>query len=200
MNEAGTTSGLDAFHAALSRYIIWSSKGQGGATEDRARKVRFELYRVFRKIAKSPQQLREEVSAHGFAFKRRDDKATGKAVSLEREVALRIRSLRYLSVSWLFTAWRARRDGQRATFSAVDRAQKKIGEAIVATAEGTVSPYVQLTSFLAGVAAQNRERALVDQALRNQAADMAVYIARKHAEWLQGEFNKTFSASGTVRV
>jgi hypothetical protein len=197
---ADALTGLDEFNAALSRYLVWTSKGQGPATEDRARKVRFELFRVFRKIAKTPQGLIEEISNLGYEFKRRKDPATGKAVSPEKEVALRIRSLRFLSVSWIFKAWRARRDGQRGTFSAVDRGQKTIGQAIVNTAEDTVSPHVELLSFLQGVAVQNAQRQLLDQALRNQAEDMAVYIARKHQEWLQGAFNKSFAVSGVVTI
>lgn len=200
LSDAGTTSGLDEFNAALSRYLVWTSKGQGAAVEDRARKVRFELFKVFRKIAKTPQALREEISARGYDFTRRVNKVTGKAVSPETEVAHRIRSLRFLSVSWLFREWRTRRDGQRAQFSAVDRGQKAIGEAIVNTAEGTESPYVELTSFLQGVKEQNEQRKLVDQARRNQAQDMGVYIARKHQEWLQGAFSKSFAVSGTVTL
>lgn len=194
-------TGLDEFNAALSRYLVWTKRSQGGAVEHRAHRIRLELYRQFRKIAKTEQQLIEEVSALGYEFKRRKSKVTGKAVSPEREVALRLRSLRYLSVSWIFKAWRNRRAGQNAAFSAVARGQKQIGEAIVATSEGTESPHVQLTSFLEGVMVQNQRRKLMDQVLRNEAADMAVYIARKHQEWLQGNFlGRTFTATGTIRL
>ncbi len=200
MSATDAMTGLDVFNAALSRYLVWTSKGQGPAVEDRARKVRFELYRQFRKIAKTAQGLREEISAYGFEFKRRLDPRTGKAVSPERELELRTRSLRFLSVSWIFSAWRARREGQNGRFTAVAYGQKTIGEAIVVTSEGTESPHVELTSFLEGVLAQNRQRNLVDAALRNQAADMAVYIARKHQEYLQGAFNRSFNVSGTVSL
>lgn len=193
-------SGLDEFNAALSRYLVWTTKSQGGAVEHRAHRIRLELYGIFRKIAKTPQALREEISALGYEFKRRKSKVSGKAVTPEGEVALRMRSLRYLSVSWIFRAWRERRNGQRAQFSALARGQKQIGEAIVNTAEGTESPHVELSSFLQGVMAQNAQRNLMDQALRNQAQDMGVYIARKHAEYLQANFNKTFAVSGGVRV
>jgi hypothetical protein len=193
-------SALDEFNAALSRYLIWTSKGQGPATEDRARKVRFELFRVFRKIALTPAKLRGEISALDFEFRRRLDPKTGKALSPEKEVAARIRSLRFLSISWLFTAWKTRREGQSARYTATARGQKTIGEAIVNTSVGTASPYVELASFLEGVLAQNRERNLIDAALRNQSADMAVYIARKHAEFLQGTFKKTYAVAGTVTV
>lgn len=200
MSEASNTSGLDAFRAALARYVIWSGKGQGPVVEDRARKLRFELFKVFKKIAKTPQGLREEISVHGFEFKRRLDPKTGKAVSPEREVDLRIRSLRYLSVSWIYAQWRARRDGQSGRFSAVSRGQKVIGEAIVSTSEGTASPYVELTSYLEGVMAQNSKRKLLDAALANQAADMAVYIARKHQEWLAAQLGRGFEVTGTVTL
>lgn len=200
MSATANMSGLDEFNAALSRYIVWYSKGQGAAVEHRAHRIRLELYGLFRKTAKTPQGLIEEISGLGYQFKRRLSPTTGKAVTPEGEVALRMRSLRYLAVSWIFRAWRQRRDGQRANFSAVDRAQKTIGEAIVNTADGTESPYVTLTSFLEGVMAQNRQRNLMDQALRGQAEDMAVYIARKHTEWLQGAFTKTFNVSGNVSV
>lgn len=198
--SAANLSALDDFNAALSRYIVWYSRGQGAAVEHRAARIRLELYGLFRKIAKTPQQLIEEISALGYEFKRRLSPVTGKAVTPEGEVALRLRSLRYLAVSWIFKAWRLRRDGQRGAFTAVNRSQQTIGEAIVNTAEGTASPYVELTSFLQGVMVQNRQRNLMDQALRNQAEDMAVYIARKHAEWLQGNFAKNFNVSGTVTL
>lgn len=199
-DAASSLSALDEFNAAFSRYLVWTSKGQGAATEDRARKVRFELYRVFRKIAKTPQGLLGELVTLGYGFKRRKDPHTAKAVSPEREVAYRTRSLRFLSVSWIFRAWRARRDGQTGTFTALDRAQEQIGEAVVNTAPGTESPWVQLTSFLAGVGAQNKQRDLVDAALRGQAADMAVYIAKKHQEYLQGLFRKRYVIRGVVTI
>lgn len=209
---------LDEFNAALSRYIGFSKKGQGPIVEDRARKVRLELYRQFRQIAKTPAALRAEIVGKGYAVKRREKSAVAqqalrsayglrgalsyedRSISTDLEIRLRTRSLRYLSVAWLFREWKARHGGQRGTYRAVDGAQKIIGEAIVNTADGTEAPAVDLTSFLLGVAVQNQKRRLVDEALRGQAEDMAGYVARKHQEQLQAAFNKTFGATLAARI
>jgi hypothetical protein len=199
MSEAGTTA-LDEFNATFSRYLVWTKKGQGPATEDRARKVRFELFKQFKAIAKNAAGLRAEIEARDFHISRRKD-ASGKTVDTDTEIALRIRSLRFLSVSWIFQAWRLRAGGQIGAFASVSRHQQQIGEAIVNTAEGTETPSVSITSFLQGVLVQNRERNLVDAALKTQAADMGEYIARKHQEWLQGVFSgRTFNVSIPLRL
>ncbi len=201
-----STQPIDDFHAALGAYLVWTKKSQGAAIEDRSRKVRYELYRQFRRLAKSAGGLRAEVESLGYAIKRRVNgqlaaqypgaAAVGAVprVSVEDEIKARIRSLRYLSVSWLFPGWKGAANGQDARYSARNRAQAQIGGALLATAEGRESPYVMLTSFLQGVVTQDARRRITDSALTAQAADMQQYIARKHQEKLASLFRAPFTA------
>jgi hypothetical protein len=199
------TTGLDQFHAALGSYMVWTKKSQGAAIEDRAKKVRYSLYKEFRAISRSASSLRTELQGKGFAIKRRTDPeaalaaasagGTAPVISVEDEIKARIRSLRYLSVSWLFPGWRGAAKGQSARFVSRNRSKQQIGSALLKTAEGTESPYVGLTSFLEGVVAQDSQRRLADRALRSQAADMQAYIARKHQEKLAALFREPFAAT-----
>lgn len=186
------TAAIDEFNSRLSEYIRWSKKDQGPAVEDRARKVRFRLYRMFRAIAKTAAGLRSEIASLGYAVKRRTDPATGEPVSIKEEIRQRVRSLRFLSVSFLFRAWRYSRTGQTGRVDARSRSQKRIGRAILKTKEGLENPSVLLTSFLTGVSVQNERRHIAERALREDARDMAVYLQRKHLERLRASFNRTF--------
>lgn len=194
MSLQPNTAALDEFNAQLARYLVWSRKGQGATIEDRARKIRFALYREFRAIAKSASALRAEIAGLDYAIERRADPSTGKPISTAAEIKARVSSLRFLSVSFLFATWKTSRQGQTGRFSATTRAQQRIGEAIVKTAPNRENPSVSLTSFLAGAIAQNRERHLVDNALRGQSADMGVYLKRKHDEHLRAAFGRTLGA------
>src|SRR5690606_18094362 len=97
------------------------------------------------------------------------------------------------SVSFLHRAWRANRDGQNASFDTKSRSNRKIGEAIIRTAKGQSRPQVELVSYLEGVMVQNRQRGLVEKALRMQVADMGVYVRKKQQEALKQTIAKTFS-------
>ena len=99
----------------------------------------------------------------------------------------------YLSVSYLFRAWRATRDGQNTQFSAKSRRNKQIGEALIRTAKGKRRSFVRLTSFLEGVLAQNRKRNLVDKALRAQTADMKTYVRRKQQQAMKRSITRIFT-------
>lgn len=222
MSDALTVPpGADAmaeFNAAFARYLVWCKKDQGPAIEDRGQKVRLALYQQFRAVAKTPAQLRAEIAALGYAVKRRalskEDIAAQRSafglygnhagaklkwsdtvVDTETEIKARIKSLRFLSVSFLFRSWRSAQDGQSNRFVATSRAHKQIGSALVRTEEGNENPSVSLTSLLAGAVEQNRKRNIAGAVLRDQAADMAGYIARKHQEYLQKTFDRTYAVA-----
>ena len=56
------TTGLDQFHAALASYMVWTKKSQGATIEDRAKKVRYALYKEFRAISRMAGSLRAELA------------------------------------------------------------------------------------------------------------------------------------------
>ncbi len=115
-------------------------------------------------------------------------------MSLKQEIAARKRSIGWLSASWIFREWKAKRDGQSGFYRAMSRARKAIGEAIVRTAKGQRHPSVRLTSFLSGVMIQNQRRTLVSKAMRAQVADMRTYIARKQKEQFMNLVRRTLSS------
>ena len=201
------TAAMEEFQRAFARYQVWAGKEQGPLVEDRGRKVRLELFKLFKATAKTPAELRAEIASLGCAVRRRVDgklaaeypaaAAVGAVprVSTEEEVKARVRSLRFLSVSFIIKGWRSATEGQSGRFSARTRAQAEIGSALVRTAKGEAAPYVSLTSLLDGAVVQNRERMITDRALSNQAADMGRYIARKHQEKLSQLFRAPFNAA-----
>jgi len=191
----------EQFQIALRDYALFTGRQQGPLIEDRARKVRFELFRGFKAIAKNAASLKAEIASLGYAIKRRVDGALAAEypfaaavgavprVSNEEEIKLRVRSLRFLSVSFLIKGWKSSADkGQQARFDALNRAGVKIGSAHVDTAVGKTNPFVSLTSLLAGVVDQNQKRNIADRALAAQARDMNVYLERKHDEELKQLF------------
>lgn len=200
-------SAIEEFERSFASYQVWAKKEQGPLIEDRGRKVRMELYKLFRGIAQSPAQLRAEIAGRGYAVRRRADEsltalypaaaAVGAVprISMEDEIRARVRSLRFLSVSFIIRGWRSATEGQSGRFSARTRAKQEIGSALVRTAKGETAPFVSLTSLLEGAVVQNRQRLLADQALFKQAADMAEYVRRKHVEKLAGLFREPFNAA-----
>lgn len=185
MNTAADS--LAEFQGALRDYALYTRREQGPLIEDRARKVRFELFRGFKAIAKTSTGLRAELASLGYRMRRRKA-ADGGTVTPEQEIRLRVRSLRFLSVSFLIKGWQARDRGQQARFTAVNRAGVAIGGAYVDTAVGRETPFVSLTSLLSGVVEQNEQRDIVGAALSAQARDMAAYLQRKHDERLRKLF------------
>lgn len=172
---------IQAFHRVLREYARHNQRDLGPLIESRAKRLRFELYRQFKAIAPSKERIEQEASSRGYRIRRRKSKS-GKTMSLKQEIAARKRSIGWLSASWIFREWKAKRDGQSGFFRAMSRTRKAIGEAIVRTAKGQRNPSVRLTSFLSGVMIQNQRRALVGKAMRAQVADMRTYIARKQKE------------------
>lgn len=172
---------LKAFNEALAAYSRYNKRELGPLIENRARRMRFELYRQFKAIAPSKERIEQEAAGRGYAIRRRKNRS-GKRLSVKQEITARKRSIGWLSASWILRGWRSRRDGQNAFFKAYSRSRKQIGEAIVRTAKGQRRPKVRLSSFLKGALIQNRERGLVRKAMRAQTADMRQYIARKQRE------------------
>lgn len=192
MAEGVSSDSLQQFDRALEQYLRYNRRETGPLIENRAKKIQWELYRSFKAIAPSRDKIEQEAAARGYAIRRRMG-PDGKRLSVKRELALRKRSIGYLSVSYLFRAWRTNREGQNGSFSANSRRNKRIGEALVRTSKGERKPMVKLTSFLQGVLIQNRERRIVDKALNAQAADMKLYVQRKQQEALKQTIAGLFS-------
>lgn len=190
--EGGTsTQSLRQFDRALQQYLRWNKRETGPLIENRGKRLQWELYRAFKAIAPSRDKIDQEAAARGYAIRRRRG-PDGKRLSVKKELALRKRSIGYLSVSYLFRAWKANREGQSAQFAATSRRNRRIGEALVRTAKGERRPSVRLTSFLQGVMVQNRQRRLVDHALKAQSADMKTYVRRKQQETMKRTFARIF--------
>jgi hypothetical protein len=192
MADGVSSKSLRNFDWALKEYLRYNKRETGSLIENRAKRVQWELYRQFKAIAPTRDKIEKEAASRGYAIRRRMG-PDGKRLSVKKELALRKRSIRYLSVSYLFRAWRANRDGQNTQFSAKSRRNKQIGEALIRTAKGKRRPFVRLTSFLEGVLAQNRKRNLVDKAFRAQTADMKTYVRRKQQQAIKRSITRIFT-------
>ena len=192
MADGVSSKSLRNFDRALKEYLRYNKRETGPLIENRAKRVQWELYRQFKAIAPTRDKIEQEAASRGYAIRRRMG-PDGKRLSVKKELALRKRSIRYLSVSYLFRAWRANRDGQNTQFSAKSRRNKQIGEALIRTAKGKRRPFVRLTSFLEGVVAQNRKRNLVDKALQAQTADMKTYVRRKQQQAMKRSITRIFT-------
>lgn len=190
---------VDRFQAAFAEYLRWNQRGQGPLTADRGQKVRIALVLAFKGISPSEGEIRSEVAARGFAIKRRKNKS-GRTLTVEEEMKARIRSRRFLSASFVTPGWRKSSnedEGVSGRFTALNRGGKTIGSVLVKAGRDEPAPRVSISSILAGVIEQDRRRDIVDHVLSDQAADMAVYVQRKHAEFiaarLVGDFRTTIS-------
>jgi len=179
--EGDAASEVRAFQKVLREYTRYNQRDLGPLIESRAKRLRFELYRQFKAIAPSKERIEQEAAARGYAIRRRKGKS-GKTLTVKQELAARKRSIGWLSASWIFREWKAKRDGQTGYYKALSRAKTAIGGAIVRTAKGQRNPSVRLTSYLSGVMVQNQRRGLVAKAMQAQVADMRRYIARKQKE------------------
>lgn len=184
--------GLTDFQRALQSYTRYNRRELGPVLEARARRVQFELFRQFKRIAPTKEKITAEAAARGFRIRRRDG-PDGKKVSIKTELALRRKSIGWLSVSFLIRAWRAQREGQNTSFAARSRRQLEIGRTALRTAKGESRPQVLIQSYLEGAATQNRKRALVDKTLRAEATDMRTYVARKQREEFQRRAGRFFN-------
>ncbi len=175
------TRELRAFNRALGEYLRWNRREQGPLIEARAARLRFAIYRGFREIAPTPEKIEQEAAARGYQI-HRGQTPDGKRRTVAQELAARRKSIRFLSVSWLYRTWKRNKEGQSVTAPAVSRTKRRIGQAIVRTAKGQSHPMVLLESFLEGVSVQNQQRGIVDQALRGEVGDMREYVRRKQLE------------------
>lgn len=183
MDTPANSAALDQFQNSLARYFLFCTKEQGPLLEDRAQKVRFELFRQFKALAPQPAALKAQLEAilKNRGLRRRIG-PDSLVVSGEREIQLRLKSLKFLSVSFLVKAWKTKKDGQNSRFIARSKSGAQIGSATVATTVGTANPFVALTSLLEGVVKQDADKQIADRALLAQARDMEAYLARKHEE------------------
>lgn len=197
--DAYSRTSLVAFEQSFSDYLRFNKREQGPLIEDRGHKVRFALFKAFRDISPSAETIRHEAAARGWRLLRRPG-ADGEPLTPEREIRARIRSRRFLALSFILRDWKrpAEGRGQSGRFAARTRAATEIGSAIVRTAVGEESPRVALSSYLEGAVAQSRRRGIVATVLTEQAQDMAVYVRRKHAERLRDHFAREFRATLNV--
>jgi hypothetical protein len=192
------TAALDSFNARFAEYLQWNLRGQGELVADRTKKVSIAIYKLYREQAQpSKAALREKIAAEvGYRMKRRarrDD--SGKAISWRDELGLRASGVAVLATSWLHNRWRSSQAKGR--FLRTNRRRRYIGALDIDAGPDTPNPSARLTSYLRGALVLNQQRALVSRALTEQAADMAVYIKRKHEEFLArrlvGDFRTTIS-------
>ena len=126
---------LRAFNKQLAAYLRYNKRETGPLIENRAKKIQWELYRRFKAIAPTRDKIEQEVAAHGYAIRRRMG-PDGKRLTVKKELALRKRSIGFLSVSYLFRAWKANRDGQNPRHAAKSRRNRQIGQALIRTSKG----------------------------------------------------------------
>lgn len=191
MADGVSSRSLKHFNRALEQYLKYNQRETGPLIENRGKRVQWELYRQFKKIAPTKDKIEQEAAQRSYAIRRRMG-PDGQRLSVKKELAERKRSIGYLSISYLHRAWRANREGQNNRLTARSRKNKQIGEALIRTAKGKRRPYVRLTSFLHGVLIQNRQKRTVDMALKAQASDMKNYVQRKQREALKRSIAKPF--------
>jgi len=171
---------LNAFNKALKQYTKYNQRELGALVENRANRLRWELYKLFRDIAPSREKIDSDLDALGGRVKRR--KVRGKRLTLDQERRKRRGSIKYLSIGFMLREWRVKRQGQNVKRDQLNRMNRRIGEVIDRTARGIRRPYVRITNLLEGAVKQNIERALVNKALTKQTADMRSYILRKQKQ------------------
>lgn len=181
MSEVVSTKELKRFNKVLSDYLTYNKREQGPLIENRANRLRWNIYRGFRAIAPSPQQLEHSIASKGYRIKR-GVTAQGTRRTIAQEIAARKRSLKFLSVSWLYKQWKSNREGQSGSIKATSRTQQAIGQVLLKTSTGTTNPSVRLESFLRGVYVQNQQRRIVEKAIKEQNRDMQAYIRKKQLE------------------
>jgi hypothetical protein len=181
MSEVVSTKELKRFNKVLADYLTYNKREQGPLIENRANRLRWNIYRSFKAIAPTPQQLEDEAVSRGYQIKR-GLTPKGKRRTFTQELAARKRSLRFLSVSWLYRGWKNTRDGQQTSLRSVSRSKKNIGQVVLNTSKGKSNPSVRLESFLKGVRVQNQQRGIVERNLKDEMNDMRKYIRRKQLE------------------
>ena len=181
------TAAFDQFQATLNEYVAWNKRELGTLLQQRAQKLRVEIFKRFRALRPDRQKLRSAlwvIAGRGEGLRLHDDPKTGRRRTRREEINARVKSVGFLSVSFLPKDWLRVRGGTNATFSARNNAGATIGMVVDRTGPGRIDPFVAIKSFLEGVAVQDEERGVVNAALAGQSADMATYIARKQAEQL----------------
>ena len=181
MNEGVDRRELDAFQRSLRAYLRWNQRETGPLIENRANRLRWTIYKAFKAIAPTRDQVDQEAASLDYQIKRglTED---GKRRTVRQELAARKKSIRFLSVSWLFRAWKLAREGQRTRADSRSRHGQQIGAAKVNTGKGTRNPFVLIESYLEGVKTKDRERGIISAALRHETNDMKAYLRRKQVE------------------
>ncbi len=174
------TRHLESFNKTLQEYLKWNDRELGPLLQNRAQRMRWELYKIFSSIAPTADEVSEEAVQRGYKTKRRME--GGRRVNFEREIKIRRSSVKYLSVAWMLRDWRMAKEGQNVKRDQINRRNRKIGEVIDRTAKGVRHPYVEITSLLRGAVRMNAKRGLITRALARQEADMREYIYKKQKQ------------------
>lgn len=185
----GIQSELPGFQKALKSYMRYNQRSQGPLLENRARRIRFGLYRRFKAASKTKDQLESEIASLGYRIRRR--KRGDKRLTIRQEIQARKSSLNYLAASFIFRNWRRSDKPRNANLEARGR-RFRLGLATIRTTGS--NPQIRLTSYLKGAAEINRRDRIDVETLRSEVRDMERYIARKHQQRQRQLFQKGFAA------
>lgn len=187
------TSKLDEFYKSFSEYIRYNEREQGALVENRLYRIRWNLMNAYLSIAPTPgeitTQARAALAAGG--IKRRKGK-NGKALTVDEEIYVRIKGIRFLASSFVVRGWKKSKDGQARTFIAQGRGGTKTGQVRLRTQKGNKSPSGILESFLEGAIVQNDARGILDNVLAREIVDIQTYILRKNAQKARSTIARVF--------
>lgn len=181
------TAAFDQFQATLNEYVAWNKRELGTLLQSRAKRLRYEIFSRFKALRPDRQKLRAAlwvIAERGEGLRLHENPKTGRLRTRRQEITARVKSVGFLSVSFLPKDWLRVSQGTNTTAAARSASGATIGMVVDRTAPGRIDPFVAIKSFLAGAEAQNEERGIVESALAGQSADMAAYIAKKQAAQL----------------
>ena len=181
------TAAFDQFQSTLNEYVAWNKRELGTLLQQRAQKLRVEIFKRFRALARDRKKLRAAlwvIASRGDGLKLHVSPKTGRVRTPKEEIAARVRTVGFLSVSFLTKEWARANAGSNAVYRAKNGSGATLGMVVDRTAPGRIDPFVAIKSFLEGVAVQDERHGVINAALAGQSADMAQYIARKQAEQL----------------
>lgn len=171
---------LEAFNRALAEYVKYNKRELGVIIESKSQWIKKEIYKEFRDIAPTADQISSEAEKRGYRTRRRYE--GGVRVSFDREIKARRSSIKYLSVSFMLFQWRKKREGQNITVDQRNRRNRQIGKVIDRTARGIRRPSVEIISYLEGALKVNRERAIISRVLAKETLEMKNYVIQKQRE------------------
>jgi hypothetical protein len=167
---------LKAFNKQLEEYIRYNQRSLGEIVANKAYYVHLNIYKRFRAMAPTPEDIDSEIEALGYRVKR------AKGMTVDKERRRRRASVKYLGISFLLADWRRRNEVRNIVASRRNRRNREIGKAIERTARGVRHPSVEIISYLEGAVKINQERRIIDQVLAGEVISMKRYVIRKQKE------------------